>query len=426
MVTVANTANKEQAEILRLLLRSGSFVDEADLHGNTSLHLLLSKMRPEDRHCADSLEVLLAARADLHHRNVLGETALDIVCRVSPEFGSFRRDALRVALAQVERCQLYLASEGRLWTPPVFSGAYSKQDYAHLLDTAARCTRTRLINRLINSVECSGPYQGCRLHKAAADRSLQHFSRSTGCREAREQDVFSVALSYLMSMVEGKMQLCQIGRNLMRYQQWRPHFPTNVNWINSAEEAGAAAILGFDWSRPVDLEELFAVYVKHLDQQLEEIGGKCADLVKILEQALLANSAIKRRQDSTISPTEVEPKVMEEEVSERPSKASLKTEDEQYPSPPAIHVSELEADTPLQRTPPGQALAVVTNAYEVLPHSILPTPVDMYFDHGAACGKGEHAIDRSRHDSLSPGTNVRRSSIVGTPLDFYAPFAGPR
>lgn len=378
LATAMTTANTEQADIMQLLLRAGAHVDVLDFEGNSCLHLLVCTMQPSDSHCFDSLKVLLLAGADLSVRNASGESAFDVACRPSAELGSFRRDTLCAAAIRVGQGLPRMATDDRLWTPPTFTDAYTRQVHNQLCDRSAADARTNLLSRIIGCADLWSPYMRYRLHEAAVDRTIR-LNQNDKQNTTHPFQHFSSALQYLRSMIEGKRQLYLMIKERITYQQWRPYLPVNINWLQLEDEAETLALLGFDWFRPVDYEDLFATFVDSLIEQFQITGLDREKLVKVMEETVPSYRELSQRRCPTLNAERCH------DGRDHP----LQVREEAFcqlsePCSPNTHS--------LPRRVPHEPLNIEVDS-EIEPYK--------------------------RRDSMSPQTRPRIPSIMKTPIEFY-------
>lgn len=363
--TAVATSNKDQPSVLRLLLRAGAAVADQDPEGNNCLHLLVSTMRSGEMRCVDSLVILFQAGADPYLLNHRMESVMDIACRPSAEFGSFRRDALHQALLRSG----YAVTDERLLAPPRYTQSYTDCHHALLHDRLPQAERScvdlkaSLLSKLIDCVDCSGALTGYRLHETAVDRVLSLYAGLHA--EAHPHELFSVALRYLRLLIEGKKQLVIMIKDRLPYQLWRP-YGQRIDWLRLVEETETAALLDFDWFKPVDYEDLFLSQVDGLIQQLEEFalrygpGENIGPLIDVLENALPSHREVCQREKAESDPATLE---------------VLRQGTRQLPTIVTLHTPGL----------PGQA------------------------------------DSDDRVDSLSPEERPRQLSMTKTPIEFYSP-----
>lgn len=356
LVTAATTSNKHQAEILGLLLAAGAAIEDVDSEGNTCLHILLTALRPGQSHGVEALAVLLQAGADSSVLNATGQSALDTACSDNVEFGSFRRDAFARALFIVGK----RIGDDRLLLAPVHTQAYTRMSLPAADSSVAPSrrfsVRTQMLEKLTECVDCQSVFTGDKLHEIAVDRVLAE----RGHNDARNiGQLFTRALFYLRAMIEGKRQVVTMTKERLPYQSWIP-YAHSLDWFQINEDAELAALVDFDWSLPVDPEDLFASHVDNLIQGIEDVKHVQPDntnldnLIELLPSALPSYQEISGRKVGAAKIHEIGPR------------ASI------VPELPAI----------------------VTD-----------------FD--------SLEVTKTRRDSLSPENTYRSLSIVHTPMRFY-------
>lgn len=299
--TAAATHNEDQPDLLRLLLENGARIHEWHVDGNTCLHLLITAARPDQPWCHRSLVTLIQAGADPNQSNHCGYTAFDLVCSISSKFGSFRRDLLLHALLE-SRSDI---QDERLLAPTEFTASYTSSHHAMISGVSspemAYIFRTTLLNRTANAIEC----RNIKLHEASVDRVL---SSHAPAYILREDSIFLEVLDYLQRMEGGNKQLVRMARARLSHETWT-RFSQNLDWLQMTSQAQIAALLEFDWFRPVDPEDVFLSYVDFLIEQLDDLrpnepNSRNIDrLIEALENAIPSYRAVSVKKRASETPS---------------------------------------------------------------------------------------------------------------------------
>ncbi|EMC94213.1 hypothetical protein BAUCODRAFT_26389 [Baudoinia panamericana UAMH 10762] len=297
IAAAAVTHNVDQAQVLRLLLRAGSDPHAYDFDGNTALHLIIGAMQPGQHHCLAAIVELLNAGINLCWYNDKGQSALDLACNDLAEHGSFRRDSLHRALLRSGR----IVNDERLLAQPVFTSTYRgiegeldlEGDSQHHLPSL----RAGVLERLIGLVDCGGAFAQYCLHEAAVDRTLAALAGRT---ESNVDELLDNALQYLRRMLAGKRHIVLATKHQLRYQTWLPYC-RYLNSLKLSEESEVAALLEYDWSRPVDFGDVMSSFADNLIVRLEQMEAKGVRRDKINEITIKIESTLL----NTPQPTEL-------------------------------------------------------------------------------------------------------------------------
>ena len=296
LVTASATHQQEQAPTLKLLLEAGESVFQSDSSGNTCLHLLLGAVQPGQTWAIKSLIVVLRAGADSHHANYAGLTASDLACNAPPELGSFRRDVLLQALLETNTN----ISDVRLLRPTRLARSYTKMHHHLLFGDQSLHTkqqlRIELLDCLANALERQNIISSPRLQEAALDRILSSHAQPHFVNPAI---IVRESLAYLYRMCECKKQIVAMSKERLPNHIWI-RFGGSMNSLHMIDQAQAAALLEFDWLRPVDTEDVFSSYVDNLIEQIEDrYQGKddveIENLVEVLQIAIPSYRALSIR-----------------------------------------------------------------------------------------------------------------------------------
>ena len=293
LATAAATHYESQPALLKLLLENGADVREWDASGNTCLHLAIAAARPDQPWVVQSLTTLIHAGADPSQPNYAGFTTFDLACSTSTKFGfgSFRRDVLLQALLESGSD----IPDERLLAPPRLTAFYTKTHQAKICGAVSAPDmtfffRAALFDRLNIAVDC----HNARLHEAAIDRVLSSDAPS----DHLDQDIlFEKVLGYFHRMMEGKKDVVRMVKERLSHQTWM-NFGKDLHWHGMTDQARTAALLEFDWFRPVDPEDVFLRFVDNLIEQLEDLGPSEADgdgigrLIEVLENAIPSYRAV--------------------------------------------------------------------------------------------------------------------------------------
>ncbi|KAK3701903.1 hypothetical protein LTR37_015214 [Vermiconidia calcicola] len=305
--TSALSQNEEQPVLLKRLVHAGANVRERDGRGDTCLHHLITTAQPEQPWVLRSLTTLLDAGADPTLSNNAGDTTIDVACDAPPELGSFRRDLLLQALLESssdipERLLLHSTKLTR---------SYTRMHNANLfLDRSMSPSihlRAELLETLTDAAEQRNILSCPKLRGAALDRVL------TAADYIDPEVVLREALAYLTQMCEAKQQLVSMCRDRIP-NHTVIKFAPYVDLLQFANKARMAALLDFDWNRPVDMEDMFAIYVDHLIEQLEDLAGPneidvdvIEDAIEVLQNAIPSYRACSLRSSSSGNVSMVDP-----------------------------------------------------------------------------------------------------------------------
>ncbi|KAK4565563.1 hypothetical protein LTR86_004180 [Recurvomyces mirabilis] len=293
LATAAATHNPDQAMILRLLVRTGAGIDACDDNGSTCLHLVLGSMRSGQRQSLEALIVLLAAGANPLTCNYAGQSAIDLACEADGA-GRHRRSALRQALFDT-RCPVI---DRRLTEPK-----HSPTKGDDMMYKEADPIRARLLRKVVLEVDCSGAFTRYQVHEAAVDRVITQMHTANGYHF---DHLFFATVQYLRLMIKGKNKIVIMTKDRLAYRSWIP-YGRLVNVIKITEESELAALLEFDWWRPVDYEDLFVSYVENLIQRFEDFKEQQGhheqinQLIAKIENALPSHAEMTQRSAGTVS-----------------------------------------------------------------------------------------------------------------------------
>ncbi|KAK3669199.1 hypothetical protein LTR78_010922 [Recurvomyces mirabilis] len=107
-------------------------------------------------------------------------------------------------------------------------------------------------------------------------------------------------------MIKGKNKIVIMTKDRLAYRSWIP-YGRLVNVIKITEESELAALLEFDWWRPVDNEDLFVSYVENLIQRFEDFKEQQGhheqinQLIAKIENALPSHAEMTQRSAGTVS-----------------------------------------------------------------------------------------------------------------------------
>ena len=120
-----------------------------------------------------------------------------------------------------------------------------------------------------------------------APRRLSHFYTS----------MFQEILDYLNRMFQGKGRVVVMRRERLPMQLWES-LRGYVDWPQMMDRALTAALLEFDWFRPVDAEDVFLSQVDTLIEQLEDLDindegcVQIAHLIEVLQNSIPSYRAV--------------------------------------------------------------------------------------------------------------------------------------
>lgn len=306
LVLAASTDRPDQPILLKDLLATRPNVYERDLNGDTCLHVAVVTSRPEYPWVVQSPSQLIQAGADPTQRNNTGYTVYDIACNGPPETGSCRRDLLLQALLEAGR---YI-NDDRLLAPARFTQCYTNMNHAMISGGyAAQQTdflRKALRDRLKNYIDFHRLNARTRVQEVAVNRIL---ASNPAIWTQYPDKLFHDVLGYLQRMFQGQKKLSMMRKERLPPTVWTG-FQSTVDWSHMVEQSLTAAILEFDWFRPVQLEDVFVILVDSLIEQLEDLDTDdegqqhVQNLIEVLQNSIpsyRAMSISRSDGDSSIS-----------------------------------------------------------------------------------------------------------------------------
>ena len=306
MACSSATHRPEQPVTIKELLRTGSSIHERDVNGDTCLHAIISMAHPAQPWVVQSLSTLIKAGVDSRKRNHTGLTAHDIACDTAPEFGSFRKDVLLQALLESG----VHVNDDRLLAPRSLTQFYTAMHHERVCGgyagQEATFYRKALCSRLKNYVDYHHLNVWTSIQEAAIDRIL---STDTSKWTTNPDLTFREILDYLQPIVHCKSRVMNMRRERLPSQVWQG-LPANLDWPQMVETALTAAVLEFDWFRPVDPEDVFLSQIDNLIEQLEDldIGDQSREnidrLIEVLQNSIPSYRAVSiTKIDSDVSNT---------------------------------------------------------------------------------------------------------------------------
>lgn len=288
------THRPEQPVMIRNLLRTGSSTLERDANGDTCLHATIAMSHPAQPWVVQSLSTMVKAGADPRHRNHAGYTVYDIACDGAPEFGSFRKDLLLQALLE-SRSNI---NDDRLLAPRRLTQFYTSMHHDQICGgyagQEAAIFRKALCERLRNYVDYHRLNARSDVQEAAVDRVM---ASETSKWTANPDAVFQEILDYLNRMFQGKGRVVIMRRERLPIQIWES-LQGYVDWPQMMDRALTAALLEFDWFRPVDPEDVFLSQVDNLIEQLEDLDisdegrVQIEHLIEVLQNSIPSYRAV--------------------------------------------------------------------------------------------------------------------------------------
>ncbi|KAK5167061.1 uncharacterized protein LTR77_007791 [Saxophila tyrrhenica] len=303
----AATWNREQPAELRALLKARANLDERDSSGNTCLHLLVAAAHPSQTWVVHSATALVRAGADPSQLNCFGTTAFDVACDAPAALGSFRRDLLLQALLESGRDIL----DTRLFGPTRLTSIYTKMRHEVLFGDRSSHSDFELRNALLEELTEAAWQRNLTSDRKLPETALKRVLASHALAAFTDADtVLREALDYLRLMCEGKKQIVLLCKQRL-HKGTCVRLSEHINLLQMAEKANTAALLEFDWFRPVDVEDLFSSYVDSLIDQLEAIRPTSRDqadniegLIDLLQNAIPSSGELcqrKAKEDDTDS-----------------------------------------------------------------------------------------------------------------------------
>jgi phosphopantetheinyl transferase (holo-ACP synthase) len=237
---------------------------------------------------------MVKAGADPRHRNHAGYTVYDIACDGAPEFGSFRKDLLLQALLE-SRSNI---NDDRLLAPRRLTQFYTSMHHDQICGSyaakEAAIFRKALCERLRNYVDYHRLNARSDVQEAAVDRVM---ASETSKWTANPDAVFQEILDYLNRMFQGKGRVVIMRRERLPIQIWES-LQGYVDWPQMMDRALTAALLEFDWFRPVDPEDVFLSQVDNLIEQLEDLDisdegrVQIEHLIEVLQNSIPSYRAV--------------------------------------------------------------------------------------------------------------------------------------
>ena len=280
--------------MIRNLLRTGSNTLERDANGDTCLHAAIAMSHPAQPWVVQSLSAMMKAGADPRHRNHAGYTVYDIACDSTPEFGSFRKDLLLQAMLE-SRSNI---NDDRLLAPRRLTNFYTSMHHDQICGgyaaTEAATYRKALCERLRNYVDYHRINARSDVQEATIDRVM---ASETSKWTANPDEVFQEILEYLNHMFQAKGRVVFMRRERLPTQVWES-LQGYVDWPQMIDRALNAALLEFDWFRPVDPEDVFLSQVDILIEQLEDLDindegrARIEHLIEVLQNSIPSYRAV--------------------------------------------------------------------------------------------------------------------------------------
>lgn len=416
LAAAAATRNENQPAVLHSLLTTGASIHDWDESGKTGLHLALCAARPEQTWVVRSLTTLLHAGLDPSQTDHAGINAFDIACEPSPEYGSFRKDLLLQALLESGSDIL----DERLLGPTYLTKAYTSSHNQQLCGATpaspdhTSSARTALMERLEGALDCKRSTSQSQLLELAVDRV--RCSRPTRS-PVNSEDVFQRALNYAKPMLAGRSHLdLMTGRRIAQHD-WNKYCQY-LDCSSLADRAAKAALLEFDWFRPVDPEDLWFHYVDHLVRRLEKTKAKgdhqedVRKLIKIVESSTLSSREMSKHKIIKQTSAEVvgSPKITTQvtDFAIRRTRSATFDHSAYHPATADRHRQESMTETPVQFY--VSDFGSDEGYYSASPAASSPSSLLRL-----------ETSDKSLGNNPSQEERDRQTSIVKTPLQFYLP-----